>query len=371
MRISLLLLLAVCCVEAQTWRVAQPGFRFEFPRDHFAHPEFQTEWWYFTGNLRANDGHRFGYELTFFRQAQTSEPQAEVAAAWRTDRIYLAHLALSDLDGQEFFHTERLNRPGPGLAGAALHDSRYWNGNWEVRWLHPATNNDMHLIAICEQAQLDLQLTPEKPVVIQGQSGISRKGPLPGAASHYLSFTRIRTNGKMQWKAHDYSVEGLTWMDHEFFTSPDDKDLAGWDWFAIQLDTREELMLYRIRRTNGDTSFSSGTYVDAAGHSRHLDASDFRLHPGTNWTSRKTGAHYPVAWHISVPALQLELDEHTALNNQELDSTSDVTPSYWEGAVSYSGALRGAPVSGVGYLELTGYARPVKLTSRVPDQPGK
>ncbi|MFL6464844.1 MAG: lipocalin-like domain-containing protein [Bryobacteraceae bacterium] len=348
-------------LSAQQWQPALPGYQYQFPRDHFDHPDYQTEWWYYTGNLRAPDGHRFGFELTFFRQASKVDSASAISPVWGTGQIYLAHLALSDIDGHEFYHTRRLNRAGPGLAGGSLHDSRYWNGNWQVRWLDVESGHQA-LEAVCDRFRLQLDLTPEKAPVIHGREGVSRKGPLPGEASHYLSFTRLRAKGDLQWKNTTYSLTGLAWMDHEFFTEPADDALLGWDWFAIQLNNRQELMLYRIRRNSGEKDhFSSGTFVDEKGKSYFLSAADFSLIPGELWRSPDSGYQYPVSWRISVPCLQLELSQQTDLKNQELFSKDSVSPSYWEGAVTYNGQMRGQPVSGVGYLEMTGYAGVVRL----------
>ncbi len=352
----------VCSVlSAQQWQPALPGYQYQFPRDHFDHPEYQTEWWYYTGNLRASDGHRFGFELTFFRQASALDNATAIPPIWRPGQIYLAHLALSDIDGQEFYHEQRLNRAGPGLAGGSLHDSRYWNGNWQVRWLDVKSGHQT-LEAVCDRFRLQLDFMPEKPPVIHGREGVSRKGPLPGEASHYVSFTRLGAKGKLQWKNATYSLAGLAWMDHEFFTEPDDNTLIGWDWFAIQLDNQQELMLYRIRRKpEVKENFSSGTFIDAKGHAHFLSASDFSLTPGEAWRSPQSGYQYPVNWTISVPCLQLELSQRTDLKNQELFNRNSVSPSYWEGAATYHGQMQGRPVSGIGYLEMTGYADVVKL----------
>lgn len=335
------------------WQIAEPGYRYEFPRDHFSHPDFQTEWWYYTGNLQARDGRRFGFELTFFRQAQhlTAQQFADFDPVWRPDQIYLAHLALSDIDGKQFFHTERLNRAGPGLAGASLKDQKYWNGNWQSKWLSLASG-EQELQAVTDKLSLNFHLTPEKPFVINGENGISRKGPRPDQTSHYISCTRLRAAGKLHWQNRDFNVTGIAWMDHEFFTSSSDDDLAGWDWFAIQLDNDEELMLYRLRG-----GVSSGTFVDAVGKAHPLSAAQFKLEPVSTWHSGDSGANYPVAWQISIPSLDLELNERPTLLNQELFKPHDVAPTYWEGAVMYDGTRRNAPVHGVGYLELTGYAQ--------------
>jgi predicted secreted hydrolase len=356
------LLAVVSLAPAQDWQLALPGYKYEFPRDNFNHPDYQTEWWYYTGNLRASDGHRFGFELTFFREAIHLSPEQAAAsdATWRPDQIYVAHLALSDIDSHEFFHTERLNRAGPGIAGSSLDQQRYWNGNWQVRWTS-LVKGEQQLQGVCDYFTLRLDLRPEKPLVIHGKNGLSQKGPLRGEASHYLSYTRVAATGELtQSNGHSYQLNGLAWMDHEFFTQVPNGSLAGWDWFAIQLKDQEELMLYRLRQESTGAvhvdPFSSGTYVDARGESHFLSASDFLLSPGATWHSTRSGAHYPISWRISVPCLQLDLSERSLLNDQELFSKDSVTPPYWEGAVTYKGRIHSRPVEGVGYLEMTGYA---------------
>ena len=353
---------AALIASAQQWQAALPCYHYEFPRDYFNHPEYQTEWWYYTGNLHAGDGHRYGFELTFFRRAIHLPAQvAAEDATWRPDELYLAHLALSDIDGGTFYHTERLNRAGPGLAGISLEQRRYWNGNWQVRWTS-LDSGDQQLQAVCDRFKLMLSLKPQKPAVIHGKNGISLKGPVRGEASHYISFTRLGAEGQLDRNGKSIAMTGLAWMDHEFFTEPTGSTVAGWDWFAIQLDNNEELMLYRLRnREDAETPYSSGTYVDAQGKARFLDAGQFSLTPGETWRSPNSRARYPVVWSISVPSLGLQLSERTMLRNQELFSQDSISPSYWEGAVSYQGQMRGHKVNGVGYLEMTGYGKAVRL----------
>ncbi len=314
-----------------------PSQHYEFPRDHFSHPDYQTEWWYYTGNLQAADGHRFGFELTFFRQrVQLSKT---MSGTWRPEEIYLAHLTLSDLDGRHFYYTERLNRAGPGLAGVSLPKQRIWNGNWRVQW---KPGGQQELTAVCDRFTLQLHLTPRKPVVIQRVE----------AAVHYLSFTRIQASGEMKLNGRSYRVSGVAWMDHEFFNE-EKYWRAGWDWFSIQLDTGEELMFYNWRTKLAD---SSATYVNRLGNVQYLDSANFHLVPVDWWQSSRSGARYPIAWNISVPSLGLQLSERTALKDQELFSTNSISPTYWEGAVTYTGRIHLQPVRGVGYLEMTGYA---------------
>lgn len=354
--LSLLLFIALLPAAAQ-YQQALPGYQYQFPRDHFDHPAYRTEWWYYTGNLKAADGRRFGFELTFFRQGLDREEQN--SGDWNLRDLYLAHLALSDLDGSHFYHTERLNRAGPGLAGASVNLQRVWNGNWRVQW----TNGQQDLQAITSDFVLNLIMTSRKPPVIHGKDGISQKGSGAGNASHYISFTRLLTSGTIELNGKSYSVEGTSWMDHEFFSSGLDKDEVGWDWLSLQLADNTELMLYRLRHKDGSVDpFSSGTYVDANGKSTYLSVRDFSMTPtGETYTSSVTKALYPIGWRVTIPSLRLQLQLKTPLASQELPSNSSAGLSYWEGAIDISGTRSGAAVTGVGYLEMTGYAKPMTL----------
>ncbi|MBV9081038.1 MAG: hypothetical protein JOZ62_00050 [Acidobacteriaceae bacterium] len=363
--VLLLLFLVPAC--AQQWKMALPGYQYRFPRDHFSHPGFQGEWWYYTGNLRAPNGRRFGFELTFFRFGIHLPEQAadRITVTWRPDEVYLAHLALSDIDGHEFYHTERMNRAGPGLAGASLDQLGCWNGNWRVRWTS-LTAETQHLEAVSDRFTLTLNLRPAKPFVINGRNGVSQKGPQPGEASHYITFTRLLATGELRRHDSPFQLSGLAWMDHEYFTEAPHGSVTGWDWFAMQLNNNEELMIYRLRQKSGQPDpYSSGTYVNAAGWAQFLEASQFSLSPGGEWRSPSSGARYPLEWKISVPSLGLELTEKTALTNQELFTNGSTAPTYWEGAVTYSGMMRSQPVNGVGYLELTGYRKEVSLSGGI------
>jgi predicted secreted hydrolase len=328
------------------YRQAVPGYHYQFPRDHFNHPEFQTEWWYYTGNLRAAGGHRYGFELVFFRQAQHRDP-AHRASVWQADDLYLAHLALTDIDGRKFRYFERLNRAGPGIAGVSLDDGRIWNGNWQAQW--DKASGAQTISAVEAGIRFTLRLAPRTAPVIHGENGVSQKAEGVGHASYYVSFPLLAVEGSLNGAA----VTGTAWMDHEWFSNLLDASTQGWDWFSAQFDNRTELMLFGLR---GNDAFASGTYIDAAGRATHLKRSDFTLQPLDYWTSAKTGARYPVRWRVTVPSLKISVECAAAVPDQELVSKDASTPSYWEGAVGYSGS-----VSGVGYLELTGYAGRVRL----------
>lgn len=342
---------------AAQYRTAVPGYRFEFPRDYFNHPGFQTEWWYYTGNLKSASGHRYGFELTFFRQAVSRDPAQP--ATWDVKDLYVAHLALSDLDGQHFYHTERTNRAGPGIAGVSESSARIWNGNWQIQW----EGSEQELQAIDSRFQLHLTLHSEKAPVIHGENGVSQKAEGAGHASYYISLTRLAATGQIELNGDQLKVTGLAWMDHEFFTHQLESGQVGWDWLSLQLDDNTELMLFHIRRKDGSLDpFSAGTYVDAQSKSTHLRADGFILQPlADRWTSPATHAVYPIAWKVAIPKLGIELEARTPLAGQELAGNTNFVPTYWEGAINLAGHRGKMPLSGVGYLEMTGYDRPVKL----------
>jgi predicted secreted hydrolase len=335
----------------EAYQLALPGYRYAFPRDHFSHPGFQTEWWYYTGNVQSADGQQFGFELTFFRQAGSRE--AAKTATWDVRDLFLAHLALSDLSGGRFYHTERMNRSGPGIAGADEVAQRIWNGNWQIVW----KEGDQQLQAIDADFELHFALHSEKSPVIHGENGVSQKAEGAGRASHYISLTRLATTGSITLNGKVFAVSGLAWMDHEFFTHQLSPEQAGWDWLSVQLEDHTELMLFHIRRRDGSIDpFSAGTYVDAQGKTTHLRKEDFVLQAlGDNWKSPTSKASYPIRWKIAVPKLGLELEASTLLAGQELAGGSSLAPTYWEGAVAFFGTRAGQNIRGAGYLEMTGY----------------
>lgn len=345
--------------SGDTYREAAPGYRYSFPSDHFSHREFQTEWWYYTGNLRAPDGRRFGFELTFFRQGVNRK--ALPPEVWEVRDVWLAHLALSDIDAGHFLHSERLNRSGAGIAGADAGRARVWNGNWQAQWKldarAPGGMAAQQLQAVTEHFSLDLALRTAKPPVIHGVNGISQKAEGAGRASHYISYTRLETSGMIRIEAQRFQVEGESWMDHEFFTHQLTANQSGWDWFSLQFQDGSEVMLFQLRRKDGSPdAFSAGTYIDALGRATHLSAKDFSLVSGMLWTSPLSGGRYPIAWSIRIPLLGLEAALSTPLPQQELIGKTSSASTYWEGTIDVSGRRKGQPILGRGYLEMTGYA---------------
>ena len=348
---SLAFLAAVTALAANPeFREVVPGYHYQFPRDHFDHPDYRTEWWYYTGNVRSAGGHRYGFELVFFRQGEhRGAPTSR--STWRVDDLYLAHLALTDVDGAKFRYDQRLNRAGPGVAGIRFDEGRIWNGNWEAR-IDPASGAQT-LSAVADGIHLKLRLQPLTGPVIHGENGISRKAAGEGRASCYVSFPLLAVDGTI----NGAEVSGKAWMDHEWFTNQLASDQRGWDWFSVQLDNGTELMVFQLRHDDGSIDpYSSGTFVGRDGRAIHLKRSDFVLEPLETWKSSASGARYPVRWKIAVPRLGISLECRAALANQELTGRGPETNNYWEGAVTYSGTS-----AGFGYLEMTGYDKAVRL----------
>jgi predicted secreted hydrolase len=341
---------------AQEFRIATEGYRYAFPRDHGAHEEFRTEWWYYTGQLTAKDGRPFGYQLTFFRRGMPRDQTQTLPSQWAVTQLYLAHFAVSDLSKGRFHFAEKISRAGLGKAGAARDGLHVWIDRWSVESPLAAPGTQT-LQAADGGLAIQLTVSPEKPLVLHGADGISRKGAGIGQASHYYSFTRLATTGKLTIGNESFDVTGTSWMDHEFGSADLGKDLVGWDWFSLQLDDQRELMLYRLRRTDGSADpASSGTVIDRDGRGHHLLIGDFTLEPTSYWTSQTSHARYPQRWRLTIPSLQLSLELVPRMAEQELSTTRSTQVHYWEGAIETTGTVEGKPIHGQGYMELVGYA---------------
>ncbi len=348
------LVAAVCLLSfaENDWKQALPGYQFDFSRDHASHPEHKIEWWYYTGNLTAKDGHRFGYQLTFFRVGVDKQPVNP--SRWAVRDLFMAHLAVNDIDGKQFKYAEKLNRAGVGWAGAETNVYRVWNEDWEAK--HDETKRTL-LKAFDGDFGIEFALELGKTPTIHGADGVSQKGAQPGNASHYYSQTRMPTRGVIVMNGQRFDVTGDSWMDHEFGTSFLEKEQKGWDWLAIQLDDGTDLMLYQFRRNDGALdSHTSGTLIDGAGKATKLRANEFTLEPLQTWRSPQTKAAYPIQWRVKIPSRKLELDVTATMQNQELITNGSTGVSYWEGAITIAGTNTGKPVKGRGYLEMTGYA---------------
>lgn len=347
-----LLLAALALVQAPPttpdgFRIPQPGHRFTFPRDHGSHPDFRTEWWYWTGHLQDGRGRRFGFQLTFFRQAS---PRAAWTGspAWRSDQIHLAHAALTDLEGRRFRVEERLDRAGL-MADASSTGLEVFHGPWRA--------TERGLAFQVQGAALSLDLQALTPPVIFGEDGLSRKGADPTAVSHYVTFPRLRATGLLTLPGEaPRPVEGLAWMDHEWSSNQLDPDQVGWDWASLQLEDGRSLMAYRLRRRDGSQDpWSSATLLDGGG--RILGRTrNFTLRPLGTWRSPASGAVYPLP--LSLEAFGETWRLEPLLEDQELRTTRSNGITYWEGACRVLDAA-GRP-RGRAYVELTGYAGSLK-----------
>ena len=268
-----------------SFRPAMAGYRYEFPGDHGSHPAFRTEWWYYTGHLRTKNGRQFGFELTFFRRAVPPDRVKTQPSEWSVNHLYLAHFAVTDIAGQRFQFSDKLSRAALGKAGADESRLHVWIDDWRAEGLPDPAGS--HFLSARDGARaLSLTLRPTKPLVIHGPDGISRKGAALGQASHYYSFTRLATAGTITVGGEQFEVTGTSWMDHEFGSADLGEDLVGWDWFSLQLEDNSELMLYRLRRSDGSSDpASSGTVVSADGQTRHLSVTDIRVESTGTWTS--------------------------------------------------------------------------------------
>ncbi|MGB0722902.1 MAG: lipocalin-like domain-containing protein [Gammaproteobacteria bacterium] len=328
---------------------------FVFPEDHGAHPDYQVEWWYFTGNLESDNGEEFGYQFTLFRfglapgEADTNE------APWRTHQVWMGHLALSDMGRASHHHAERLSRGGPGkspgraLAGVSIRPFGLWLDDWTA-----VSGGDglfpIDLRARGDRFALDLRLDPGKPRVLQGDRGLSRKSTEPGNASYYYSYTRLPTSGHIERDGERIGVRGNSWMDREWSTSALSDEQAGWDWFSLQLDDGRDLMFYRMRRKDGGSDPNSGgVLVERSGTTHALTLEDVDLSPVQHWHGDASDRRYPVEWRLKVPRHGLDLNVRARFPAQEMRTRV----TYWEGAVSIDGSHGGR-----GYLEMTGYAGP-------------
>jgi predicted secreted hydrolase len=336
-----------------------------FPADHGAHPGYRTEWWYYTGNAAEAASRKYGFQLTFFR-TRLLPPDDEKSwpsnpSPWRTDQVLLAHAALTDIAAKRFFYDEKVARGAAGLAGV-----EQLNGSTTIfleRWSANISSFGHRLKAFAQSFSIDLFCEPLKPLVLHCTRGYSLKGRHPESASCYYSFTRLGTSGALTVDEKRHPVRGTAWMDHEFSSAPLEEDLVGWDWFSIQLNDNTELMVYLIRRRAGGYSeASSGTFVNSSGEPFHLSRGDFNVEVLDHWKSPNSGATYPSSWRIHVLPLDLELSIVPNLADQELVTTQSTQVTYWEGSVSISGKAKEKRLEGVGYVEMTGYAKPFNLT---------
>ncbi len=350
-------LLADVAVDTSEFTQAVEPWDWQFPRDYGPHPNFQTEWWYYTGNLAAADGRRFGFQFTIFRRALSPQRHAS-DSEWRTNQVYMAHFTVTDVEGQQFYHEERFSRDSAGLAGAQS-DPRYrvWVEDWQVEALNDDATRT-RISASTGDVTLDVTLDQVRQPVLQGDGGLSPKSAEPGSASYYYSLSRLQTSGTVTIGTETFDVSGTTWKDHEFSTGALGTGAIGWDWFGLIFDDNREMTIWQIRLANGDISSYGGggagspaVLIEGDDGKRAIPAENFRIEPLDTWTSPHTGGVYPSGWQVTISDTgtgeSLAFTVTPLLQDQELHGSGIV---YWEGAVRIEG-----DVSGYGYVELTGY----------------
>ena len=359
---------AAATVAGSRFRTPDASAPLAFPRDHGSHDDARVEWWYVTGHLEAGSGKRWGFQLTFFRTGLVDEPREARRSRFAARDLFLAHFALTDASGGTFRFAERIHRTGPGAAFAREDRLRVVNEDWMLEELGGRFAVHARDGKPESGDELSLLLVPEKPAVLHGTNGLSRKGPEPDAVSRYVSFTRLAASGWLTSNGKSAAVTGTAWMDHEWGPGSIGKEAAGWDWFAVQLADGRDLMLYRMRAKDGrGTSFSSGTLVGKDGRATPLAPADFAIEEAAMWTSPRTGAAYPARWTLRVPSAALTLDVVPLVADQELVTEKSTRVTYWEGACDvFDGRAAGdggrggppkqAPRTGSAYVEMTGYA---------------
>ena len=356
-----ILLLSTAKIYAEEFQRALPGRAFSFPQDHYSHPEFKTEWWYYTGHLQTEDRKSYGYQLTFFRVAFRKGAKG-VQSKWAIQDLYFAHLAITDESKKHFEYREKMSRGSFAEAGASIYGSkgpfRVWIDDWSMELKGIQLQNHL-LKAGGKDFGIELLLLPEKNAVIHGKNGVSQKAEGEGFSSHYYSITRLKTEGKIFLRGKEFPVRGMSWMDHEFGSNQLRQYHEGWDWFSIQLENRIELMFYQIRHKDGKTDpYSSGTIIFPDGRSDHLPLKEFQVDSLDRWKSLKSKATYPSRWKVKVPRFGIELNLSPTIKDQELITGASTRVTYWEGSVKIEGKYQGHPIKGGGYAELTGYAKP-------------
>jgi len=360
----LFILLSPIKIYAEEFKRALPGKVFSFPQDHYSHPEFKTEWWYYSGHLRSLEKNKksFGYQLTFFRTGLKRETK-EQKSKWSIQNLYFAHLAITDESANKFEYREKISRGSFGEAGASTYKKdgepfRVWIEDWSVE-LKGSLMQDHLLKAGDKNLGIELMLMPEKNPVVHGQNGISQKAEGVGYASHYYSIPRLKTEGKLLLNGKEVPAQGRSWMDHEFGSNQLREYQVGWDWFSIQLDNHIDLMFYEIRHKDGKRDpCSSGTVIFSDGRNQYLTINDFQSEVLNQWKSQKSAAIYPSKWRIVAPSHRIELLLTPTVKDQELVTQESTRVTYWEGSVNVEGKYQGNTIKGRGYAELTGYAKP-------------
>jgi predicted secreted hydrolase len=321
------------------------GYKIAFPRDFYYKKGYRVQWWYFTGHLFDQAGREFGYELTFF---VVNVQKREFKSKFGVNNIYISHFVVTDVNGNRFYFSDNTDSGAYGFAGAEDSHLRIWTGNN----IADGTVGKIHLKASDKEKAIDLQLVPEKAVVLNGENGYSRKSEeSPLIASLYFSYTHLKTEGKLIIGDNIFTVKGKSWFDREISSRGLGQKQAGWDWFSIQLDDQREIMLYMLRNKDGSIDrYSSGTFIYPDGTYRHLSKDDFSVAVIDHYKSPKTNARYPSEWEIKIPSEKVTVKIIPLIREQEVLAYYSTGNYYWEGTCKVEGTAKGRA-----YVEMTGY----------------
>lgn len=342
------LLLAMLSAPA-AW--ALPPRALQFPRDFGSHPELRTEWWYITGHAKSGT-REFGFQLTFFR-SRVDDTQS-MRSAFAAKQLVFAHAAVTDLQGRQLLHDQRIARAGFGIAAAGEADTDVRLREWT---LQRSTDGRYQARLPAGDFALSLDFTPTQPVLLQGSAGLSRKGPQPEQASYYYSEPQLATRGRLTVQGQGFDVEGTAWLDHEWSEALMHPEAVGWDWIGMNLDDGSALTAFHLRRADGSALWGGGSWRPRGGAVRSFEADTVHFEAERRWSSPRTRAAYPVQWRIDTPAGRFTV--RALLDDQELDSRGSTGAVYWEG-LSELLDEQGRRV-GRGYLEMTGYAARLRL----------
>lgn len=326
---------------------------FAFPAVHGPHEEYRTEWWYYTGNLVAEDGREFGYQLTFFRSALAPDmPERESTLA--TNQLYMAHFALTDAAANEHVSFERFSRGGGELAGATIEPHfQVWLETWSASLVDGAMRLQAHAEEDGERYALDVTMREVREPLLHGDQGLSQKGEAEGNANYYYSLVNMETSGTLTSAGESVAVTGRSWMDHEFGTSALEGDTTGWDWFSVTLEDGTAFMFGEFHNAGGgNRTVYEGTLAYPDGRQVTLGPGDFELEALETWRSPRSGIVYPARWRVTIPGENIELRIEPIIADQEMD----VSFIYYEGATQVEATVDGRALDGVGYVELTGYS---------------
>lgn len=343
---------------AQTKNDARAQTELRFPRDLGSHPDFAIEWWYVTGHVLSGNSpnqRQFGFQITFFRSKVESTQTLQ--SAFAAKQLIFAHAAVTDVGGKKMLQDQRIARQGFEVAQASEKDTSIVLRDWSLQ----RNDGQYHAIATSDQFDFDFVLNQTQPMLLQGKQGVSRKGPDEKQVSFYYSLPQLNVTGTLRLGPQRLAVQGTAWLDHEWSHELLHPQAVGWDWIGMNLFDGSALTAFRLRDATGNALWDGGSFrhpsMDAASGPYIFSRGEVQFQALRGWTSASTRARYPVEWLVRTPA-----DFYTVkavIDNQELNSRSSSGTIYWEGLSELFDS--NGNLVGRGYLEMTGYAAPLRL----------